>query len=139
MDMRGPGQAARMDAASPANSDDGPRMSHSEGNIGMNVVVCTKDDIVTVLGNNHPQIRALGVKRLGLFGSFVRGEQTAESDVDVLVEFEQGQKTFDHFMDLSFLLEDLLRHRVELVTTEGLSPHIGPKILREVEYVALAA
>jgi predicted nucleotidyltransferase len=105
----------------------------------MDVVVQTKEDIVTVLSNNHPRIRALGVRRLGLFGSFVRGEQSTDSDVDVLVEFEQGQKTFDHFIQLSFLLEDLLRHRVELVTTEGLSPHIGPKILREVEYVALAA
>jgi hypothetical protein len=50
--------------------------------------------------------------------------------------FESGQKTFDHFMALSFLLEDLLQRRVELVTPEGLSPYIGPYILQEVEYVA---
>ncbi len=74
----------------------------------------------------------------GLFGSFVRGDQRADSDVDVLVEFEEGQKTFDHFIGLSFLLEDLLGRRVELVTCDSLSPHIGPHILREVEYVSLA-
>lgn len=85
------------------------------------------------------RIRALGVKRLGLFGSFVRGEQRPDSDVDILVEFEPGQKTFDNFMELSFLLEELLQRRVELVTLEALSPHIGPYILAEVEDVPLAA
>jgi predicted nucleotidyltransferase len=99
----------------------------------------TKNDIMTVLLENESLIRALGVKRLGLFGSFIRGEQSESSDVDLLVEFEQGQKTFDHFMSLSFLMEDLLRRRVELVTTEALSPFIGPHILEEVEYVPLAA
>jgi predicted nucleotidyltransferase len=85
------------------------------------------------------QFRALGVRRLGLFGSFVRGEQSAASDVDLLVEFEPGQKTFDHFMQLSFLLEEILQRRVEIVTLESLSRHIGPHILREVEYVFIAA
>jgi len=99
----------------------------------------TKNDILSVLRENESFIRALGVKRLGLFGSFVRGEQSTSSDVDLLVEFEQGQKTFDHFINLSFLLEELLERRVELVTTEALSPFIGPHILEEVEYVPLAA
>lgn len=102
-------------------------------------VVETKEDIIEVIRRNHSRIRSLGVKWLGLFGSFVRGEQHADSDVDLLVEFEQGQRTFDHFIQLSFLLEDLLGRRVELVTPESLSPHIGPYILREVEYVSLAA
>jgi len=105
----------------------------------MKTNVPTKHDIMRVLRENESRIRALGVKRLGLFGSFVRGEQSASSDVDLLVEFDQGQKTFDHFMNLSFLLEDLLRRQVELVTTEALSPYIGPHILEEVEYVSLAA
>jgi len=82
---------------------------------------------------------SLGVKRLGLFGSFVRGEQHVTSDVDLLAEFEPGQKSSDHFMQLSFLLEALLGRAVELVTPEALSPHIGPYILKEIEYVSLAA
>ena len=99
----------------------------------------TKRDILAVLYENRARIRALGVKRLGLFGSFVRGEQSLESDVDLLVEFEQGQKTFDNFMQLALFLEDALRCRVELVTPEALSPYIGPHILDEVEYAPLAA
>ena len=101
--------------------------------------VRTKDEIVDVIHRNQSQIQVLGVKRVGLFGSFVRGEQRVDSDVDLLVEFEEGQRTFDHFMQLSFLLEDLLGRRVELATPEALSPHIGPHILKEVEYVSLAA
>ena len=105
----------------------------------MTEAVGTKDEIVDVIHQNQSQIRVLGVKRVGLFGSFVRGEQRVDSDVDVLVEFEEGQRTFDHFIQLSFLLEDLLGRRVELATPEALSPHIGPHILKEVEYVSLAA
>ena len=105
----------------------------------MKETIQTKQDIVKALRDNHVQIQALGVERLGLFGSFVRGHQNAQSDVDMLVEFKPGQKTFDNFMQLCFLLEDLLQRRVEVVTPESLSPYIGPHILREVEYVALAA
>jgi hypothetical protein len=104
----------------------------------MRTAINTKQDIVTVLCENGELIRGLGVKRLGLFGSFVRGEQRAESDVDLLVEFEPGKKTFDNFMALAFLLEDLLRRRVELVTAESLSPYLRPHIIDEVEDVALA-
>jgi predicted nucleotidyltransferase len=99
----------------------------------------TKQDILNVLDKNRSHIRTLGVKRIGLFGSFVRGEQNADSDIDLLVEFEIGRKTFDNFMELSFFLEEVFQHKVELVTVESLSPHIGPHILQEVEYVALAA
>ena len=77
------------------------------------------------------------MQRLGVFGSFQRGEPHAESDVDLLVEFAPGEKSFDHFMALSFLLEEELGRPVELVTPEALSPCIGPHILREAEYVAV--
>jgi len=83
--------------------------------------------------------RALGVRRIGLFGSFVRGEAEPDSDVDILVEFESGRKTFDSFLALSLLLEEALHREVELVTLESLSPYLGPHILAEVEYVAIAA
>ena len=54
-------------------------------------------------------LAALGVHRFGLFGSFVKNEQTAESDLDLLIEFKPGRKSFDNFMDLSFLLEEMFR------------------------------
>ncbi|MBM3133363.1 MAG: nucleotidyltransferase family protein [Chloroflexi bacterium] len=104
----------------------------------MKFAVQTKQDVVGLLRQNRASIESLGVKRLGMFGSFARGEQRTESDVDFLVEFKRGQKSFDNFMQLSFLLEDILQRRVELVTSEALSPYIGPHILKEVEYVPLS-
>jgi predicted nucleotidyltransferase len=105
----------------------------------MNAPVSSKHDVATALRQHRDAIRGLGVKRLGLFGSFVRGQQRPDSDVDLLVEFEPAQKTFDHFMALCFLLEEVLRRRVELVTSESLSPYIRPHVLEEVEDVTLAA
>lgn len=102
-------------------------------------MINTKQDVLNVLDSNRSQLRARGVRRIGLFGSFVRGEQRPDSDIDLLVEFEPGAKTFDSFMELSFFLEDILRHRIELVTVESLSPYLGPHILKEVEYADLAA
>jgi len=101
--------------------------------------VRTKEEILAVLREHQPELRALGVKRCGLFGSFVRGEQDGDSDIDVLVEFLQGQKSFDRFMELASRLEEWFGRRVDLVTPESLSPYIGPRILREVEYVPLGA
>lgn len=105
----------------------------------MNKPVETKDDIKRLLFDRRDQLREFGVKCIGLFGSFVRGDQRQTSDIDMLVEFESGQKTFDHFMNLSFFLEELLQRPVEIITPESLSPHIGPHILKEVEYVPVAA
>jgi uncharacterized protein len=102
-------------------------------------MIKTKQDILKVLDKNRSHIRTFGVKRIGLFGSFVRGEQNPDSDIDLLIEFEIGRKTFDNFMELSFFLEEVLQNKVELVTVESLSPYIGPHILKEVEYAALAA
>ena len=105
----------------------------------MGATIKTKQDVLRVLHQNRDRFKALGVSRIGLFGSFVRGEQHPDSDIDLLVEFETGQKTFDAFMELSFLLEEVFQHRIELMTVESLSPYIGPHILKEVEYAALAA
>ena len=99
----------------------------------------TKDDVLNRLKNLKRQLKSLGVKRLGLFGSFVRNEQVPASDVDVLLEFEPGRKSFDNFMRIAFLLEEVLERRVELVTTEALSPHLGPRILNEVEDVLVGS
>ena len=65
-------------------------------------MVKTKRDVLNTSRRNGARLKALGVKRLGMFGSFARGEQTPLSDIDLLVEFEPGKKTFDNFMELSF-------------------------------------
>lgn len=99
--------------------------------------VQTKQDLIGHLRRHRDDLRRLGVQRLGLFGSFQRGESDSESDVDLLVEFVPGEKSFDNFMAVSFLLEDELGRSVELVTHEALSPYIGPHILRDIEYVEI--
>jgi len=103
------------------------------------MTVQTKENVLSLIHGYQNQIKNLGVRRLGLFGSFVREQQDGDSDIDILVEFEQGRKTFDNFMQIAFLLEELFGRHVELVTPEALSPYIGPHILREVEYAPLGA
>ncbi|HEX8210627.1 MAG TPA: nucleotidyltransferase family protein [Longimicrobium sp.] len=105
----------------------------------MTTPVHTRADVLERLAAAEDEIRGLGVGRLALFGSFARSEARAQSDVDLLVEFAPAQKSFDAFMRLYDLLEDRLGRRVELVTTESLSPFIGPRILAEAEDVVRAA
>jgi predicted nucleotidyltransferase len=109
--------------------------------IGMNALQPVEDkrSIIERLRRERTALAALGVLEIGLFGSFARGEQTPESDVDLLVEFTPQQHTFDSFMDLSFFLEALLGRKVELLTRESLSPYIGERILAEVEKIHGAA
>ncbi|MBI2924429.1 MAG: nucleotidyltransferase family protein [Verrucomicrobia bacterium] len=97
----------------------------------------SKNSIFELLSSNADRVRRFGVTRIGLFGSFVRGEAGEESDVDVLVEFQPERKTFDNFIGLATFLEGLFHRRVELVTPQSLSPYLGPRILEQVEYAAL--
>ena len=103
------------------------------------MAVESRETIIALIEQHESTIRALGVKRLGLFGSFARGEQDAESDIDFLVEFEPGRKTFDNFIQLSFFPEDLLQRRVELATPDSIGRYLRPYIMKEVKYVPLAA
>lgn len=79
------------------------------------------------------------MRRLALFGSVLRNEAGSESDVDILVEFAPGAKSFDRLLALFDLLEERLGRRVEVVTTEALSPFLGPRILAEAQDVLRAA
>lgn len=97
----------------------------------MKTTTLTTEYVIERLRQAEAEIRGLGVGRLALFGSVVRGQAHPDSDVDILVDFAPGQKSFDRFLALSELLEDLLGRPVELVTTEALSPYIGPHILAE--------
>jgi len=100
-------------------------------------IVQTKQDLIGRLRRHRDDLHRLGVRRIGLFGSFQRDDPDPESDVDLLVEFAPGRKSFDNFMAVSFLLEDELGRSVDVVTREALSPHLGPHILDEVEYVKI--
>lgn len=99
----------------------------------------TREQAIERLVAFEPQIRALGVQRLALFGSVARDEARSDSDVDLLVQFLPGAKTYERFLALSELLEACLGRTVELVTVEALSRFLGPHILAEAENVLGAA
>ena len=86
---------------------------------------------IEILRDHEQEIkRRFAVRRIGLFGSFVRGEETKKSDIDILVEFEDP--TFRNFMNLAFYLEDIFSRRVDLLTPEGISHRIRPYVEKEV-------
>jgi hypothetical protein len=104
----------------------------------MQAIVFDKASLIKQLSGCSSEIKNFGVKQLGVFGSFAKDTNIkADSDVDFLVEFEPGKKTYDNFINLSFYLEDLLGRKIELVTPQSLSKYIGPHILKEVEDVCL--
>jgi predicted nucleotidyltransferase len=105
----------------------------------MSLIVTCRSEIADRVRGLAPNLRAMGVRRLALFGSFARNAPHSHSDVDFLVEFSPGKKTFDNFFAVGELLEEALGRRVELLTPESLSPYIGPRILQEAEDVVIAA
>ena len=105
--------------------------------MGMDAI--TREQVQERLRGIEAEVLGFGVRRLALFGSVLRNEARPDSDVDLLVEFAPGQKSFDRFLALSERLETLLGHRVELVTIEALSPFLGPHILAEAADVLRAA
>ncbi|PZX59281.1 hypothetical protein LV84_01311 [Algoriphagus ratkowskyi] len=96
----------------------------------------TKEIILEKLRLNKPLLSKLGIREVGLFGSYLRNENTISSDIDLLVDFDPEKETFDNFMAAYDLFESIFKNqKIEVVTTNGLSEHIGSNILREVQYV----
>lgn len=98
-----------------------------------NQIILSKESIKQALVDNREILRRYGVKRIGLFGSYVRGTATAASDIDFLVELER--LTFDDYMGLALFLEELFGKNVDLVTVTSIKPGFKPYIEKEVEYV----
>lgn len=96
----------------------------------------TKDFILTTLKANRPELSKFGIITVGLYGSYLRGEQSDNSDIDILIDFEPDKENYDNYMAVYDIFERLFKNeKVEIVTKNGLSPYIGPKILDEVVYV----
>jgi len=96
----------------------------------------TKENILNTLKSNKLKLAKYGIRSIGLFGSCIRNEQSSESDIDLLIDFKPEEETFDNFMAVCELFEKIFQNeKVEVVTKNGLSPYIGPKILNEVQYV----
>ncbi len=96
-----------------------------------------KEEIFKLLKQNKEKLKNRDVKKIGLFGSVLRGEHTNESDIDFIVEFEEGKKNYDNFIELVFLLEGLLQRKIDLLTIEALNPYMKPKILKEAYFESI--
>ncbi len=94
---------------------------------------------LAVIQAHSNEICRLGAKRMGVFGSFARGDADDESDVDVYVEFEDSLRTYDNFFAMHELLESCLGRRVELVTDRSLTEPKARIILPTVRYVSLGS
>ncbi|MEW6074246.1 MAG: nucleotidyltransferase family protein [Planctomycetota bacterium] len=90
----------------------------------------TAAEIVATCRAHRDRLRELGVRRLGLFGSFARGEAGPESDLDFVIELDA--RTFDRFMDAKLFLEDLFDRAVDLVPFDRIKPRLRERILAEV-------
>ena len=97
----------------------------------------TLREIQSTLRQHLPEVQQkYHVRQLGIFGSFVRSEQTDTSDVDVLVEFDPNARFgLLTFCQLENDLSELLQRKVDLVMKDGLKPRLGERILQEVIYL----
>ncbi len=105
----------------------------------MSALAPRRSDVLSSLAAAESEIFGLGVQRLALFGSVKRDTAQPDSDVDFLVEFFPGAKSFDRLMALGDLLERVIGHDVELVTPESLSPYLKRFILADAVDVVRAA
>jgi uncharacterized protein len=96
----------------------------------------TKDYILRTIKTHKAELTKFGIQNIGLFGSYVRDEQSKKSDIDILIDFVPDKESFDNYMAIYDYFERLFKNeKIEIVTKNGLSPYIGPKILKEVMYV----
>jgi predicted nucleotidyltransferase len=96
------------------------------------MAIMNAEDIVTKLRELRPIITVrFKTREVGLFGSFVRGEQSANSDIDVLAEFEDGADLFD-LIGLTLYLEEVFQRKVDVVPKRALRSELQESVLREV-------
>jgi uncharacterized protein len=93
-------------------------------------------DPLAIMQGQMDELRRLGAKRIGIFGSFAKGTATADSDVDVYLEFEESKRTYDNLFEIGELLEQCFGRRVDLVTDGSLSDTKAALILPTVRYAA---
>lgn len=95
--------------------------------------VSIRDDAVKKLNDHLPRIREqFKVSSIGIFGSVARGEDSADSDIDILFSFREGCVSLDAFLGLADYLESLFEKKVDLIPDDGLSPYMRPYIEAEV-------
>lgn len=95
------------------------------------VELLDRSSIQNSLKNFKKELNILGVETIHLFGSVARNEANQNSDIDLLVKFKPGMKNFDNYINLTFLLEDLFRVKVDLLTIDSISGSIKNSVERE--------
>jgi len=91
----------------------------------------TREEVLQTLASHREELHdRFGVESLAVFGSLVRGEDTPQSDIDILVRFD-GPATSKRYFGVQFYLDDLLGRPVDLVTDKALRPELRPYIERE--------
>ena len=93
------------------------------------------EDIIRIIRQNEIKIRSFGVRRLGVFGSFVKGNNTENSDVDILVSFEDVPKIAKAYFGLKFYLEDLLNMEVDLCRDKDIRIELKDEIMKSIKYI----
>ena len=95
-----------------------------------------RQEIIDMLSLHKQELsQRFWVDAIALFGSSVRDESTPASDIDLLVEFTQGHKDFFNFIRCRFYLENLFKHKVDLVMKSAVKPRLRKQIFRQAEYV----
>ncbi len=100
-------------------------------------MVLNKSEILELLNTNKFNLSQFGLKKIGLFGSFARNEQTENSDIDLLIEFNEGNKNYKNFMRVSNFLEQIFNRKIEIVTEASLPNFVKEKIKQDIQYTAL--
>ena len=94
-----------------------------------------KDEILQILNAERSYLnKAYGVKNIGLFGSYSRGEKGPDSDLDLLVEFDRSIGFFK-FIELEDYLTEKLGIKVEIVTKDAIKPLLKPYIMKDIIHV----
>lgn len=93
-----------------------------------------KHTIKSLLIKNQKLLKDYGVRRIGLFGSYLRHQETEESDIDLLVDADESMSLL-RFAELQDRLCEIFEHQIDLVSINGISKYIKPTVMREVEFV----
>lgn len=96
----------------------------------------TREDIIRDIELNKGRILSYGVSRLGVFGSVARNETNEESDIDFIVEFAEGKKNYKNFINLYFLLTDIFKRKIDMLTEQSLKPYMREQILKDTVYAS---
>mgnify|MGYP003590665961 CR=1 FL=1 len=93
------------------------------------------EEIIRIISQSEIKIRSFGVRRLGIFGSFIKGTNTESSDIDILVNFEDVPKIAKAYFGLKFYLEDLLNMEVDLCRDKDIRIELKDEIMKSVKYI----